>query len=89
MRPPPDQTQERIPVAGPRPATGPPAGRHHQPIDDASGAGITILVVIGLCTTGGAFVGNQAELAASGGILGCFIGVVAGFTATYLRYRNL
>lgn len=88
MRPPPDETQERIPVAGPRPATGQPAGRR-RPIDDASGAGITTLVVIGLCATGGALIGSQAELATSGGILGCFFGVVAGFAATYLRYRNL
>ncbi|UTI63936.1 AtpZ/AtpI family protein [Paraconexibacter antarcticus] len=89
MRPSPDETQERIPVAAPRPAASQPPGHRHRPLDDASGAGITTLVVIALCTAAGALIGEQAGLGTSGGLVGCFFGVVGGFTATYVRYRDL
>lgn len=88
MPPAPNDNRERIPVALPRPA--PVANVTVQrAYVDGSGAGVTILVVIGVVTTLGALVGQQMSLGVSGGLIGCFFGVVAGFAATYVRHRGI
>lgn len=78
--------EERIPVAAERPR------RRRSPrhgVVDATDAGLTFIVVLGLLATGGAVVGGLLGLSVSGAILGATIGLPLAFAATYLRYRNL
>jgi hypothetical protein len=84
LRPPDD---EPIRVAAPRP------NKHRRPprrrTVDATGAGLTLIVVIALCAVLGAYVGRQVGAATSGAIIGGFAGLLAGFAAIYARYREL
>jgi hypothetical protein len=45
--------------------------------------------VLDLFTGLGVLAGQQLDVAASGGLVGCFLGTIAGFTAVYLRYREI
>ncbi|MDX6684364.1 MAG: hypothetical protein QOF86_492 [Baekduia sp.] len=84
LRPPDDA---RIPVATPR------SRRHERPpkrrATDATGAGPTLIVVIALFAVGGDYAGRQFGAATSGAIVGGFVGLLSGFAAIYLRYRDL
>lgn len=78
---------ERIPVGAPRP-------RHHLQhargdVVDASGAGLTLIVLVAIVAALGALVGHQVGLDISGAIVGATLGLPAGFAAIYLRYRQL
>jgi hypothetical protein len=84
LRPPDD---ERISVGAPRPSR-----RQRQPKrrgSDASGAGLTLIVVIALFAALGDYGGRHIGAATSGAIVGGFVGLLAGFGAIYLRYREL
>lgn len=85
----PDPHRERIPVAAPRLAPRRAEQPPRSSAGEASGAGITILAVIGLITALGAIIGHQFDQATSGGLLRCFFGLIAGFAATYLQYHDV
>jgi hypothetical protein len=78
---------ERIPVGAPRPPRRerPPKRRGA----DASGAGLTLIVVIAAFAALGDYGGRHIGAATSGAILGGFVGLLAGFGAIYVRYREL
>jgi hypothetical protein len=83
LRPPDD---EPIRVAAPRPKPRQPPKRRTV---DATGAGLTLIVIVALCAALGDYAGRQVGAAISGAIIGGFAGLLAGFTAIYLRYRDL
>jgi uncharacterized protein YcfJ len=83
LRPPDD---EPIRVAAPRPKPRRPPKRRAV---DATGAGLTLIVIIVLGGALGDYAGRHAGAAISGAILGGFAGLLAGFAAIYLRYRDL
>jgi hypothetical protein len=56
---------------------------------DASGAGLTLLVIAGALVAGGAWLGHAFGASVAGGLVGGFFGVVLGFVAIYARYRTL
>jgi bifunctional ADP-heptose synthase (sugar kinase/adenylyltransferase) len=85
LRPPDD---ERIPVAAPRPPQ-----RDYRPrrgVQDATGAGLTIIVVGAAFAALGAWLSGKLGLAPlAGAILLGFAGVVLGFVAVFVRFRSL
>jgi hypothetical protein len=78
---------ERIHVAAPRPPrrARPPRRRGV----DASGAGLTLLVVIALFAAGGDYLGGRFDVSAAGALVGGFVGLLVGFAGIYWRYRDL
>jgi hypothetical protein len=78
---------ERISVAAPRPPRRQRAPRRRGA--DASGAGLTLIVVIALFAALGDYGARHIGAAASGAIVGGFLGLLVGFAAIYLRYREL
>lgn len=79
--------EDRVLVAAPRPSRRRPTASRH--IVDASGAGLTFIVVVCLVAALGAWVGGRFGLALSGAILGETLGLPIAFSAIYLRYKNL
>lgn len=79
--------EERIPVGAPRPP------REERPrrrgVVDASGAGLVALVIAAGFTALGAWLGGLIGIPFAGALVFGFIGVIAGFSAIYLRYRRL
>jgi 3-oxoacyl-(acyl-carrier-protein) synthase len=80
--------EERIPVGAPRRARR-PAQHSRSGVVDASGAGLTLIVLVAIVAALGALIGHQVGLELSGAIAGTTLGLPAAFAAIYLRYRNL
>jgi hypothetical protein len=78
---------DRVLVAAPRPPRRRPAASRH--VVDASGAGLTFIVVVCLIAALGAWVGGRFGLALSGAIIGATLGLPIAFSAIYLRYKSL
>ncbi len=78
---------ERIHVAAPRPPQREQPKRRRAA--DASGAGLTLIVVIVLFAFGGDFAGRQLGVSTAGALTGGFLGLLAGFAGIYWRYRDL
>lgn len=79
--------EERIPVGAPRP---PRRSQHvRSGVVDASGAGLTLIVLVAIVAALGALIGHQVGLELSGAIAGATLGLPAAFAAIYLRYRSL
>ena len=83
-----DGDRERIAVAAPRSRPLAPA-RARRPVGMGSDAGLSLIVVIALLATGGWAVGRVIEAEVAGALVGGFAGLVAGYAAIYLRYRDL
>jgi hypothetical protein len=84
------EEREHISVAAQRPSKTarpqPTPRRAHV----ASEAGLALIVVIALFATAGGVVGSaMAGVPVAGALVGGFVGVIAGFTAVYLCYRDL
>lgn len=56
---------------------------------DASGAGLTLLVLIALAALLGGWVGSRFGLATSGAIMGGVLGLPLAFAGVYARYKSL
>jgi hypothetical protein len=78
---------ERIPVGASRPVRCPREAQHG--VVDATGAGLTLIVLVGIFIVLGALAGDQVALATSGAIVGGTLGLPMAFAAIYLRYKNL
>lgn len=50
---------------------------------------MTILGSTVVITALGALAGFPFGLPTSGGLVGCFVGIVAGYATTYMRYRDV
>lgn len=85
MRP---QEPEHIPVARPR------VNERYRSREvggrlDASGAGLTAIVIAAIFVVAGTWTGDKLDAAVAGGLVGGLIGLVAGFAAIYARYSAL
>lgn len=78
---------ERIPVAAPR--SSPPQGAPRARVVDATGAGLTLIAVVGMVAAVGTWGGGQLGVAVSGGIIGVILGLPVAFAAIYKRYKDL
>jgi hypothetical protein len=79
--------EDCIPVAAPRPPRAPHTPRRG--VEDATGAGLIIIVIIAAFAALGWRLGAWTGLPAAGMILGGFAGLIAGFAAVYWRYKKL
>jgi hypothetical protein len=84
-----DEGRERIMVAAPRPPTRAPADHVPGRAAAASDAGLALIFVIAVFAFAGVLVGHTVGARAAGALVGGFVGTVAGFTGTYMRYRDL
>jgi hypothetical protein len=84
-----DEDRARIAVAAPRLPTRQLQGRGGRPVGSASEAGLSLIAVIALVAVVGWAVGGKLGAEVAGALVGGFVGLVAGFAATYLRYRDL
>jgi hypothetical protein len=82
-----DKDRERIAVAAQRSTR--PQRRSQGARPAATEAGVSLIVVIGLLAAVGWIVGGTAGAHLAGALVGGFVGLLAGFTAIYLRYRDL
>jgi ferric-dicitrate binding protein FerR (iron transport regulator) len=78
---------ERIPVAAPRPARHERSPRRR--LVDASGAGLTLIVIIAAFALLGAWAGGTIGIPIAGALATGFLGLLAGFAGIYWRYRDL
>ena len=83
-----DGDRERIAVAAPRPRPIAPT-RGRRPVGMASDAGLSLIAVIALLAAAGWAVGRVLDAEMAGALVGGLAGLVAGFAAIYLRYRDL
>jgi hypothetical protein len=58
-------------------------------VEDASGAGLILLMIAAGFTVLGHWLGNRVGAPMPGAILLGFVGVVLGFLAIYWRFRSL
>ena len=83
-----DGDRERIAVAAARPRPLAPV-RGRRPVATASDAGLSLIVVIALVAAAGWCAGRVLDAEVAGALVGGLAGLVAGFAAIYLRYRDL
>jgi uncharacterized YccA/Bax inhibitor family protein len=84
LRPP---DEDRIPVAAPRP---PRVTRTPRPgVVDATGAGLTVIVVAAVVGVLGRWLGGRVGVPWAGTMTGAFVGLMLGLWAIYLRYRSV
>jgi len=79
---------DRVPVAQPRPTPPRPAERR-RPASGVADAGLTLIFVAAVFAAAGAWLGGKLDAAFAGGLVAGFAGIIAGFLAVYVRYRDL